>query len=232
MAPEAALEPAAAGAVDVDTRLPGQDVPAHLEPGYHPPLEEHNVHGGHHAAPHESPWVMALPLIVLCVPAAIAGWIGIPGLFNPFAEAVHFGPPTEEHINFVAAALGLIAGLLGIGLAWAMYIKRIITPDAITHSLPGVYSTLANKYYFDEAYQWIINRIVLGIAGLAATFDRKVINESVVDTPANLTAEAGARIRFIETGRVYNYAFAFIVGIVVVAVVMAGYFPNFRANLW
>jgi NADH-quinone oxidoreductase subunit L len=184
-------------------------------------LEEHEVHGGHHAAPHESPWVMALPLIVLVVPAAIAGWIGIPEVFNPFAEAIHFGATHEETINFVAAVLGLIAALLGIGLAWAMYLKRVVTPEAVASSVPGAYRVLYNKYYFDEAYQWIINRVVLGVAGLAATFDRKVISEAVADGPAHLTGASGARIRFLQTGRIYNYAFAFIVGIVIVGVVMA-----------
>jgi len=221
----------AAGALDVQTRHPGQDVPAHLEPGYHPPLEEHAIHGGDHAAPHESPWVMVVPLLIIVVPACIAGWIGIPGLYNPFAEAIHFGVAGEESLNYVAAALGLIAGLLGIGLAWVIYVKRVITAEAIAGSVPGVYRTLYNKYYFDEAYQWVINHVVLGAAGLAATFDRKVINDGVVDAPAHATAAVGARLRFLETGRVYSYAFVFFVGVLLVAVVMAG-FPNIRANLW
>jgi len=208
--------------MDVQTRKPGEDVPAHREPGYQPPLAEHAVHGGEHAAPHESPWVMVLPLIILAVPAAIAGWIGIPGLFNPFAEAIHFGEAGEESINVVVAVLGLLAGLLGIGLAWVLYIKRTITPEAIASAVPGAYRVLYNKYYFDEAYQWVINWVVLSVAGLAATFDRKVVSEVVCDRPARLTGASGARLRFLETGRVYNYAFAFIVGIVLVVVVLAG----------
>lgn len=204
-----------------------EEISPQVHAGQHTVEEDHSVaHGVDHSAhepgePHESPWVMLLPLVILVVPAAIAGWIGIPDLFNPFAEAVHFGTEHEEHVNYLVAGLGLLAGLLGIGLAWVIYVKRIVRAEAIAGAFPAAYNTLYNKYYFDEAYQWIINRIVLGIAGLSATFDRKVINEGVVDTPASLTSAAGARIRLLETGRVYVYAFAFVVGIVFVGIVMA-----------
>lgn len=203
------------------------------------PPEVSEEHGPGHVAhephpPHESPWVMLLPLVILVVPAAVAGWIGIPGLYNPFAEGIHFGAEHEEQINYGVAGLGLLAGLLGIGLAWVVYVKRIITAESISAAVPGAYRTLYNKYYFDEAYQWVINRIVLGIAGVSATFDRKVINEGVVDTPAGATAAAGARLRYLETGRIYTYAFAFVVGIVFVGIVMAwtNTFGVPRFNMW
>jgi NADH-quinone oxidoreductase subunit L len=181
------------------------------------------AHGAdaHHAAPHESPWVMAVPLIILALLAIVAGWIGVPGLYNVFAEAVHYGEAHHaEGINWVVAGLGLGAALLGIGLATVMYLKPVIAPSALSNSVPGVYRTLFNKYYFDEAYQWVIDRIVLGASGLAAMFDRKVINDNVADGPGHLTVASGARIRYIATGRVYHYAFAFIVGIVAVGVMM------------
>ena len=200
--------------------------------GHSDTAQHGDVHGAHvPQPPHESPWLMTLPLLIILVPAAIAGWVGIPDVFNPFAEAIHFGEHAEEHLNLVLAISGTIAGLLGIFLAWAIYIKRVVSAEAISAAVPGAYRTLYNKYYFDEAYQWVINRIVLGVAGLSATFDRKVINETVVDRPAYLTSAAGARIRFLETGRIYTYAFAFIVGIVVVAAIIA--FPySWHVNLW
>src|SRR5919199_1318717 len=156
-------------------------------------------HGAGHAAheprpPHESPWVMLLPLVVLVVPAAVAGWIGIPGLSNLFAGAIHYGAEHEEAINPVAAVLGFLAGVLGIVLAWVMYIRRSITAEAVANRAPAAYRLLYNKYYFDEAYQWLINRVILAVAGLAATVDRKIINEGVVDTPAHATSAAGARL--------------------------------------
>jgi hypothetical protein len=80
-------------------------------------------------------------------------------------------------------------------------------------------------------YQWIINKIVLGVAGLAATFDRKVINDNVADRPAHVTIAAGERVRYLETGRVYHYALAFVAGIVVIGLVVAA-FPTIPLNFW
>jgi NADH-quinone oxidoreductase subunit L len=221
MAPTAATEVEAAGAMDVLTRRPGEDVPAHRE------VEAH----GHHPAPHESPWVMAVPLLVIAVPAVAAGWLGIPGLFDPFAVAVSYGEHHEEVLNWGVAASGLLAGLLGIGVATIMYWKPIIPPSAVSRSLPRAYAWLYNKYYFDEAYQWLIDRIVLGVSALAATFDRKIVNDGLVDWPSGVTVAAGRVLRFVQTGHVYAYALAFVVGVIVVGLMMAG-FPNIRATLW
>jgi proton-translocating NADH-quinone oxidoreductase chain L len=206
-----------AATATVDT----QDVPAHLEPDGH---GAHGAHGGHRE-PHESPWPMTLALLVVSIPAAIAGWINIPGLYTAFGDAIFYGEVHHGEINLVVAALGLLAGLLGIGLATVMYWKPIVSPVALGESLPRVYRVLYNKYYFDELYQWIIDRIVLGISGLVAVFDRKVVNEGVVDRPAATTGRLGWALRFLETGRISDYAFAFVVGILIVGVILSGILP-------
>ncbi|MGH2366718.1 MAG: NADH-quinone oxidoreductase subunit 5 family protein, partial [Chloroflexota bacterium] len=193
----------------------------------------HEAPDAHHAAPHESPWVMTLPLLIIMVPAAVAGWLNIPGVFTAFGDAIFFGEVHHAGLNFALAGLGLLAGLLGIGLATIMYWKPILSPVALGESLPRAYRLLYNKYYFDDAYQWVIDRIILGISGLAALFDRKVVNENVADRPAYATVAAGWRMRFLQTGRIYNYAFAFIVGIILVGAVMAGLRPDFlQGNFW
>jgi NADH-quinone oxidoreductase subunit L len=181
--------------------------------------DQHGPQGFH--TPHESPWVMALPLIAICVPAIAAGWINIPGVFTPFADAIHFGEAHHaESMNWAMAATGALAGLLGIGLAVVLYLRPVVAPAAISRSMPGAYWTLYNKYYFDEAYQWVVNKMVLGVAGLAATFDRKVINDGLIDAPGHLTVAAGERLRYISTGRVYHYAFGVVIGIVAVGLIM------------
>jgi NAD(P)H-quinone oxidoreductase subunit 5 len=221
--PAALLSPPRGGA-SATPAVDAENVPAHREAGEH----DH----GHQAAPHESPWVMALPLVVLALFAFGAGWIGIPGVYNPFGEAIAYGGAHhEEGVNLVIAALGLAAGLLGIVLATIMYLRPVLSPAAVSRAFPAAYRTLYNKYYFDEAYQWVIDRIVLGLSGLAATFDRKVVNDNVADRPAALTAGAGERVRYLETGRVYHYAFAFVVGIILVGLVMAR-FPTVQVTLW
>ena len=102
---------------------------------------------------------------------------------------------------------------------------KLISPVALGNTLPRVYRLLYNKYYFDELYQWIIDRIVLAVGGLSALFDRKVVNEGVVDLPAMLTSRFGWALRFLETGRIYNYAFAFVVGILVIGLFLSGILP-------
>lgn len=186
----------------------------------------------HHAEPHESPWTMALPLVLICVPAIAAGWIGIPGFSEAFAETVRFGPMIEEHINLVLAGAGTLAGLLGIGLATLMYLTPVSGPRLISESFPAVYKTLYNKYYFDEMYQWIIDHVVLAIAAMAATVDRKILNDRIVDWCGPFLQGAGARLRLTTSGYIYHYAFGFIIGIMAIGVVMSGGIPDMRFALW
>jgi NAD(P)H-quinone oxidoreductase subunit 5 len=218
----AARHGAATPAVD------SEHVAPRLEPESAHPAALHGdpEHGGHAVRePHESPWLMVLPLLVLAVPAAFAGVINIPGVWTAFGDAIFFEEIHHGEINLIVAGLGLLAGLLGIGLATVMYLKPVVSPVALGDSLPRVYRTLYNKYYFDELYQWIIDRFVLAVGGLAALFDRKVVNEGVVDRPALLTSRFGWALRFLETGRIYNYAFAFVVGILVIGLFLSGILP-------
>jgi NADH-quinone oxidoreductase subunit L len=196
--------------------------------------DAHDVHAarGAHGTPHESPGVMVLPLLLICIPAIAAGWLNIPGVYAPFGEAIHFGDAHHaEGLNWGLATAGTLAGLLGIGLATIMYWRPILDPNAIARAARPAFNLLYNKYYFDDAYQWLIDRIILGMAGLAATLDRKVINDNVADRPAHITIAAGDKIRYLETGRVYHYAFAFVVGIVLVGAAIYA-FPNVQFNLW
>ena len=201
--------------------------------------DAHAVHGAH-GTPHESPGLMVFPLLLIAIPAIAAGWLNIPSIdlfgwhiggIHPFGDAIHFGEHHAAELSWGLAIAGTLAGLLGIGLATITYWRPVLDPDAIARAARPAYNALYNKYYFDDAYQWIIDRIVLGAAGLAATFDRKVINDNVIDRPGSLTVAAGDKIRYLETGRVYHYAFAFVVGIVLVGAVIYA-FPNVQFNLW
>jgi NADH-quinone oxidoreductase subunit L len=195
----------------------------------------HAAHGhghGGHATPHESPWAMALPLIVILVPAIAAGWLGMPGIYAPFEEAVRFGPVVEEHLNIWLAIAGSLAGLLGIGLATLMYLRPVSGPRLLGQAFPDTYRVLLNKYYFDELYQWLIDRVVLAIAAMAATVDRKVVNDTFTDAPGPIFSTLGDWLRRTATGRVQHYAVGFVLGITVVGAVVAGLVPDLRITLW
>ena len=78
---------------------------------------------------------------------------------------------------------------------------------------------LAAKYYVDELYQWVIDRIVLVLGRLVATFDRVVVNDTAVDGSADSVKSSGFRIKFMQTGRIYNYGMAMAAGVIALSLI-------------
>ena len=75
------------------------------------------------------------------------------------------------------------------------------------------YFLFENKYYFDEVYQWIIDRIVLVLGRGVAIFDRVIVNDLGVDGTGNSFVKIGRKLRYHETGYVYNYAMGMVLGL-------------------
>jgi NADH-quinone oxidoreductase subunit L len=175
----------------------------------HAAAAAHDEHGGH-ATPHrwEDP-LMSLVLAVLAVLAVFAGWPFVGSLFR---ELVHAPGAVHEELNVGLAALAAVVAILGIALAWMMYAARWINAADIAATFSGLYSLLVKKYYFDDLYQWIVNRIVLAVAALVAVFDRQVVNDSGVDGAGKITVLSGLGLRYHVTGKLYNYALIFLVG--------------------
>jgi NADH-quinone oxidoreductase subunit L len=76
-----------------------------------------------------------------------------------------------------------------------------------------------NKFYFDDLYQAMINRVVLGFAGILAWFDRNVVNNTGVNGTAALTVWTGFKLKYQETGKLPNYALAIVLGVIVLVVI-------------
>ena len=85
--------------------------------------------------------------------------------------------------------------------------------------MPQLYTLLRNKFYMDDAYQWVINRVVLVVAGVVSWYDRAVVNDTGVNGPADATRFGGFLLKFHETGRMPNYALLMTVGVVVLAMI-------------
>ncbi len=85
-----------------------------------------------------------------------------------------------------------------------------------TASMPSGWTVVNGN---DDAYQWVINRVVLVVAGAVSWYDRAVVNDTGVNGPADLTRFGGFLLKFHETGRMPNYALAMTLGIVVLAVI-------------
>jgi NADH-quinone oxidoreductase subunit L len=178
---------------------------------------------------HETPAVVTVPLILLAIPSVIIGWMTIgPILFGGFfGEAIfvterhdvlaHVGDTFHGSAQFVLHSLqGPVVwlALAGVGTAWYFYLKRPDLAGVVRGRVSGLYNLLDRKYYFDDLY---IKGFAAGGRGLGQ-FLWKVGDERVIDGAAvNGTAQsirrfAGA-LRRVQTGYLYDYAFAMIIGL-------------------
>ncbi len=182
--------------------------------------------GGHGGTPHESPFAMTFPLIVLGVLSIVAGFVILPGVaegiglpdgFGALVFNLHEGPE-EYHFSAGLATAGTVGVLLGILIA-GFIVTDAARVRRFTASMPEFYNLVKNKFYFDDMYQWLIDRVILVLAFGIAWFDRHLINDVGVDGTSSLTSYLGFRMKFAQTGRIPNYALAIVVGILILAVV-------------
>ena len=120
--------------------------------------KEHKVHEGHHA-PHDQPWVMSLPLIILAVISCVAGFI-------PFGNLVSWnGVPYDfmAHFNWSVAAVSLIVAIAGIALATVMYRKENELPAKFKNAMPALWRWCHHRFYWDELYMFITHKIICGL---------------------------------------------------------------------
>jgi NADH-quinone oxidoreductase subunit L len=184
--------------------------------------EPRDHHAYDHA--HESPWVMAGPLVFLSILAMTAGFVvfhsvgqalGFPG---GIGEVIYTEEPEMFHFDPVFAATAVATSLAGIGIGFAYWWGDAKRAERARMWAPEVHALLVNRYYIDDLYQAIINRVFLGLGNIVALFERRVVNESGVDGGSQLIGWFGLRLKFLQTGRIPNYALAMAVGVVVLAV--------------
>lgn len=84
---------------------------------------------------------------------------------------------------------------------------------------PGLYDMITNKFYFDEMYQYGIDRGLLGFSFIVSWFDRYVVNDTGVDGSAQITKYSGSVLKYAQTGKVPNYAMGVAIGVITLAVV-------------
>jgi len=167
---------------------------------------------------HESPTVMLVPLVVLAAFSVLAGWWGA-----EFGRFVYFGVPSDERMRWGFAALMQVAPLAGILAAWLVYVVKSPDPDALRRRMEPLHELLSRRYYVDEAYDWLVDNVVMGLSAGLAWFDRRVV-DGTVDSIAWLVRRTGDGMRRLQTGRVSNYVLAVFAGVIaaVVIVRMAG----------
>ena len=171
---------------------------------------------------HESPYVMTIPLMLLAVGAVLAGVLGLPMVSEDGAfwggSILMLGEPNiiEEahHVPFLIKILPIIAGLIGIGLAYVFYITQPDLPRRFAESAQGVYQFLLNKWYIDELYDFLFVNPAKRLGhNLWQTGDVGIIDHlgpnGVAATARNIARRAVA----LQTGFVYHYAFAMLIGV-------------------
>ena len=163
--------------------------------------------------PHESPASMTFPLIILAVFSALAGFV-------PFSEFVTADrEPFDAHINLPLASIAVIVGLLGIVLAWRFYKKENNLPERFALGFGKFYDWAYNKFYIDEVYLFVTKKILFKrVAQPAAKFDRNYVDGTMVGI-GNSTVNTSEKIKGIQSGKVQDYAMAFVAGILVIAIV-------------
>jgi NADH-quinone oxidoreductase subunit L len=194
----------------------------------------HDDHGHGHDAhkPHESPMVVWLPLVLLAIPSVVIGFMTIePMLFGEFFKNAIFVDGAKHHAmkelgeafhGPVAMAIhGLTAApfwlaLAGVVLSYYMYMINPALPAAIKRACGPIYRLLENKYYMDWINENIIARGTRALGtGLWKGGDQAVIDGAIVNGSWKLVGRISGVVRWMQSGYIYHYAFAMLLGIFV-----------------
>ena len=193
--------------------------------------DEH--HGlGHGEKPHESPWVVWLPLVLLAIPSLAIGYLTIgPMLHADFFKGViavaeshtvmaRMGEVFREHHGAFGMAVHALMtppfwlAVAGVALAWFLYIARPELPAAIRARAAPVYALLDNKYYLDRFNEVVFAGGARLIGnGLWKGGDVALIDGLIVNGSARLVGFIARVTRFFQTGHLYHYAFVMIVAV-------------------
>ncbi|WP_026431607.1 NADH-quinone oxidoreductase subunit L [Paracidovorax oryzae] len=200
---------------------------------HHDDHHAHDDHGhghGHDAKPHESPWVVTVPLVLLAIPSVVIGFLAIqPMLFGDFFKDVIFvdaakhpamAELSEMFHGPVAMALhGLQAApfwlaLAGVALSYYMYMVNPALPAAIKRTCMPIYVLFENKYYLDWINENIIARGARALGtGLWKGGDQAVIDGAVVNGSWKVVGWVAGIVRWVQSGYIYHYALVMILGV-------------------
>ena len=190
--------------------------------------DHHDDHNSH--SPHESPWVVTVPLILLAIPSVVIGFMAIqPMLFGDFfkdaiyidaekhagmkALADAFHGPVAMAVHAVTTAPFWLA-LAGVVVAWYMYLINPAVPASIGRALRPMVVLLENKYYMDWINENILARGARALGnGLWKVGDRTLIDGLIVNGSWKFVGMVSNWTRKLQTGYLYHYALVMILGI-------------------
>jgi NADH-quinone oxidoreductase subunit L len=202
---------------------------AHSDADHGHDAHGHDEHAHHGGPPRESPWVVTLPLVLLAIPSVVIGWLLIgPVVFGDFFDGVIFVAPEHAvlarlgedwHGPFAFLLHALMAPTIwlaaaGVLAAWFLYLRKPELPEAIRQRSGALYTLLVNKYYFD----WFNEKVIAGGSRALGTAlwkggDVAVIDGAAVNGSARLVGWVANVARGLQSGYLYHYAFATIIGL-------------------
>jgi len=213
---------------------------------YGPPR---NQHAYDHA--HESPKSMTWPLMFLAVLSVVAGWVGLPWLSHGFSSFVYHGEPHHAKPEYILMLASTVVAVSGIGLAWLMYYRGTVSPQAMGARFKPLYTLLYHKYYVDELYDAVIIKPVHALTRLLWKFDSGIIDGLVnlnadstvrladiknwidvhiVDGLVNglglVTGAASSALRLMQSGRLAHYLLAVLFGLIMIGLLSSSNMLN------
>lgn len=185
--------------------------------------KEHKVPEGHHA-PHDQPWTMTLPLVILAAISCVAGFV-------PMGNLVTWnGHEMFDHVSFFTnlgaldwsvAGISLAVAIVAILIATKMYKTENDLPAKMKSALPRLWDWCYHRFYWDELYMFITHKIIFGcISKPIAWFDRHIV-DGTMDGFAYCTQKASEAIKGLQSGNVQTYVWFYLVGALLLGAVTA-----------
>ena len=185
--------------------------------------KEHKVPEGHHA-PHDQPWTMTLPLVILAAISCVAGFV-------PMGNLVTWnGHEMFDHVNIFTnlgaldwsvAGISLAVAIVAILIATKMYKTENDLPAKMKSALPRLWDWCYHRFYWDELYMFLTHKIIFGcISKPIAWFDRHIV-DGTMDGFAYCTQKASEAIKGLQSGNVQTYVWFYLVGALLLGAVTA-----------
>ena len=173
---------------------------------------------------HESPKFMTIPLIFLAIGAVFAGWLGynvfVGGGMNKFwGDAIfvlpnHTALSDAHNVNIWVKLAPTVVGVVGVALAYYLYMVKTDLPARLAARFHYIYLFLYNKWYFDELFDWMLVRPAHYLGReLWREGDGSIIDGLGPDGITSVTRNLAARVSQLQSGYVYHYAFAMLIGV-------------------
>ena len=194
----------------------------------HASHDDHSHHDASHK-PHESPWVVTLPLVLLAIPSVLIGYFTIkPMLYGGFfKDAIFINVEKHKALEVMAeefhgawamavhalTTMPFILAVAGVALSYYMYMVNPALPTAIKRISQPIYTLLDNKYYLDWFNENVLARGARALGGLLWENDKKVIDGALVNGSWKIVRVFSNIARKFQTGYIYHYAFSMIAGV-------------------